>query len=184
MNVSLSPEAGRVDAVRRLSRGPALLLLLIGAFFAFAALYIGWFGTRWGLLLLIPAVVLAAGTRALWSRPRRGQKALRSGDPHLRLDHTGATAADGPTIPWQQIDRIDLLRAAETPLDALPEGSRATVMNVGGTRGRWSITLRDGSERTGLFDFVPTEEYHRFLITGRDLARVGGAVLLDGQDGP
>lgn len=188
MSVSLTPEAERVRAVRRLSRGPALVLLVIGLFFAFAGLYIGWFGTRWGLLLLIPAAALAAGVWVLWSRTRRGQKAVNAGtgagSSYLTLDEAGTTPADGTRIAWKQIDRIDLVRAAETPLDAMPTGSRATVMNAGGTRGKWSITLRDGTEQAGRFDFVPTAEYHQFLITGRDLARAGGAVLLDRQDGP
>lgn len=184
MTVSLIADRARLDAVRRLSRGPALLLLAIGAFFAVAALYIGWFGTRWGLLLLIPALALAAGAGALWSRTRRGRKALGAGVPQLSLGADGVTSGQDPQIPWERIERLDLLRAAETPLDAMPKGSRATVMNAGGTRGRWTLTLRDGSERTGRFDFVPTADYHRFLITGRDLARAGGAILLDSQDGP
>lgn len=184
MSVSLNPEAERVRAVRRLARGPVVILLLPAVFFAFAGIYIGWFGTRWGLLLLIPVAGLALACGLLWSRTFRGEKALEAGSSYLELHDEGVTAPDEAPIPWQQIERIDLLRAAETPLDALPKGSRATVMNAGGTRGRWTITLRDGSERTGRFDFVPTEDYHRFLIAGRDLARAGGAVLLDRQDGP
>ncbi|EYT48758.1 hypothetical protein [Brachybacterium muris] len=184
MSVSLTPDAGRVRAVRRLARGPVVILLLTAAFFAFAGIYIGWFGTRWGLLLLVPVVGLALACGLLWSRTLRGEKALEAGSSYLTLDTTGATGAGAPQIPWSGIDRIELVRAAETPLDALPKGSRATVMNAGGTRGSWAIALLDGNEHTGRFDFVPTEEYHRFLITGRDLARAGDAVLLDRQDQP
>lgn len=184
MSVSLSPEAERVRAVRRLARGPVVVLLLTAAFFAFAGIYIGWFGTRWGLLLLVPVVGLAFACGLLWSRTHRGEKALEGRTPYLTLDEAGVTGAGAPQIPWSAIERIDLVRAAETPLDALPKGSRATVMNAGGTRGHWTLTQRDGNELVGRFDFVPTEEYHRFLITGRDLARAGGAVLLDRQDGP
>lgn len=184
MSVTLTPDAERVRAVSRLSRGPILLLMAIAAFFGFAGLYIGWFGTRWGLLLLVPALAVAAGSAALIRRTRAGRAALTTGHAHLALDENGAVPDGAAPVPWQQIERIDLLRAPETPLDALPPGSRATVMNAGGTRGRWTITLRDGAERTGRFDFVPTQEYHGFLVAGRDLARAGGAVLLDRQDGP
>lgn len=91
--------------MRRLARGPVVILLLTVAFFAFAGIYIGWFGTQWGLLLLVPVVGLALACGLLWSRTLRGEKALEAGASYLTLDTTGATGAGAPQIPWSGIDR-------------------------------------------------------------------------------
>jgi hypothetical protein len=183
MDVALHPRPELLGAVRRLTRGPALLLLVMGILLCAAALYITVFGTRWGLLILLLGLLPLLAAAALWRRVRRGGAALRSGRPFLRLDETGLDTADGEHHDWSAVERLELVRAAETPLDALPDGARATVMNTGGTRGSWRVTMRDGSERTGRFDLVPTREYHALLIAGRDLARADGSLLLDRQEG-
>ncbi|WP_193105051.1 hypothetical protein [Brachybacterium sp. FME24] len=184
MDVALHPSSDLLSAVRRLTRGPALMLTVIGGLLGLAALYIGYFGTTWGLLLLAPALALILAAVALERRLRRGRASLRQGRPYLQLDEDGARTADGEHLAWSDIDQVELVRAVETPLDALPDGSRATVMNAGGTRGTWRIALREGDERAGRFDFVPTRDYHALLITGRDLARAGGSLLLDQQEAP
>ena len=184
MDVALAPRPELLDAVRRQVRAPWGLLVVLGSFLGLSALYIGWFGSRWGLLLLIPALGLVLAAVALAARVRRGRTALATDRPFLRIAEDGVETADGEHLAWPAIDRIDLVRAPGTPLDALPDGARATVMNAGGTRGTWQVTLREGGTRTGRFDLVPTPEYHALLIAGRDLARDRGGILLDRQDAP
>ena len=183
MDLALRPRSELLRSVTRLAAGPVALLLVIGGFFVLAGVYIGYFGSAWGLLLLLPGLGVLAGALALCRRLWAGRAAIAAGHPYLQVSATGVQIADEETIGWEHIERLELQRAAETPLDAQPAGARATVMNAGGTRGRWRLQRTDGTERTGRFDLVPTREYHARLVSGRDHARAGGALLLDQPPG-
>lgn len=105
--------------MRRLARGPVVILLLTVAFFAFAGIYIGWFGTRWGLLLLVPVVGLALACGLLWSRTLRGEKALEAGASYLTLDTTGSSSPGGiwpgPATPFCWTGRTSPDRRSSQP---------------------------------------------------------------------